>query len=208
MSSEFCNEQYPSSEYHRACERGDIEAAKQELLKEEKRSDNFMGYAFTRACFEGHLELAKWILDMNPSKSIISHRVHMPIMEACRNNKAEVAEWIVSLKPYLYSVKYLKHGKIKATIINNRSTFCDACYDGDLETAKRLLIAKPKMDISKTELNKIFGEACLKGFLELAQWLLSVKPDIDISAKKDFALKSALENGHTEIVAWLTELKA
>lgn len=198
----------PNLEFYKACEMGDIVTAKKELLKEEKLTEDILGYAFSRACFEGHLELVKWILLISPFKAIISHKEHMPIREACRNKKAHVAEWIESLKPHLYAVKHLKNGKVKVTIHNSAKTFYNACFVGDLVTAKMLLIANPKMALSKKELNNTFALSCLKGFLELAQWLLSVKPNIDISWNGDFALKAALEYGHTEIVDWLTEIKA
>ena len=197
-----------SSEFQRACERGEIEKAKEELLKDEKLTQHDIGYAFRIACFQGHLELAKWILEMSPSKSIISFECHEPLLSACRNRKLEVAEWLVSLKPFLYEVRQLESGKLKAIIKNDISVFRHACLVGDLEVAQWSLSEKPRMAITKMELDEIFGVVCLKGFLELAQWLLQVKPKIDISAEKDFALKSAIKHGQTEVVSWLNELKA
>lgn len=195
----------PSSEFHRACESGDIEKAKEELLAEEKLTIHVIGYAFRRACYEGHLELAKWILDMSPKKSsTITFDSHDPFMFACRNKKVEVAEWLVSLKPFLYEVRQLESGKLKAIIKNGHQVFRHACLVGDLEAAQWLLSENPRMAITKMELDEIFGVVCLKGFLELAQWLLSVKPKIDVHADKDFALKSATKNGHLDIIQWLS----
>jgi ankyrin repeat protein len=199
----------PSSLFHRACESGDIEVAKQELLKEKKLKLDIIGSAFSRACFEGQLELAKWILELSPNKSAtISADMYEPLLAACRNKQLEVAEWLVSLKPFLFEVKQLPTGKLKAIVKNDHLAFRHACLTGNLEAAQWILTQKPRMAISRMELEEIFGVACLKGNLEVAQWLLQVKPKIDIHADRDFALKSATKNGHTEVVSWLTEIKA
>jgi hypothetical protein len=197
----------PSSLFHRACESGDIEVAKKELLKENKLTLDVIGHGFTRACFEGHLELAKWILDLSPNKSAtISFEMQEPLLAACRNRQLEVALWLVSLKPFLFEVKQLPTGKIKAIVKNELLAFRRACLIGDLEAAQWLLTQKPRMAISKMELQEIFGVACLKGDLSVAQWLLVAKPNIDIHADHDFAIKSATKNGHTHIIQWISTL--
>lgn len=197
----------PSSEFHRACESGDIEVAKQELLKEKKLKLDIIGQAFSRACFEGQLELAKWILDLSPNKSAtISADMHEPLVSACRNKQLEVAQWLVSLKPFLFEVKQLPTGKLKALVKNDLLAFRRACLIGDLEAAQWILTQKPRMPISRMELQEIFGVACLKGDLAVAQWLFAVKPKIDIHADDDFAIKSATKNGHTHIIQWITTL--
>jgi hypothetical protein len=197
----------PSSKFHRACEKGDIEVAKQELLKEKKMSVDDVAHAFRRACAEGLLELAKWILEMSPSKSIIEHDCHEPLVIACRMRRVEVAEWLVTLKPFTYEVRLLESGKLKGIIRDTHLAFRHACLVGDIEAAQSLLQDHPRMAISKMELEEIFGVVCLKGFLELAKWLLSVKPKINVSADRDFALKSSIKHKQTHVVAWLTELK-
>lgn len=197
----------PSSEFHRACESGDIEVAKQELLKEKKLKLDIIGQAFSRACFEGQLELAKWILDLSPNKSAtISADMHEPLLSACRNRQLEVAEWLVSLKPFLFEVKQLPTGKLKALVKNDLLAFRRACLIGDLEAAQWILTQKPRMAISRMELEEIFGVVCLKGDLAVAQWLLAAKPKIDIHADDDFAIKSATKNGHTHIIQWISTL--
>jgi hypothetical protein len=195
----------PSSEFHRACESGDIEVAKQELLKEKKLKLDTIGHAFSRACFEGQLELAKWILELSPNKSAtISADMHEPLLAACRNRQLEVAEWLVSLKPFLFEVRQLPSGKLTPIVKDHHLAFRHACLVGDLEAAQWLLTQKPRMAISKMELEEIFGVVCLKGHLELAQWLLLVKPKIDIHADHDFALHSATKHQQTHIVQWLS----
>jgi hypothetical protein len=191
-----------SSEFHRACERGDIEVAKQELLKD-FTLDN-IGSAFERACFEGHLEFAQWILDLSTNKSATIGSE--PFVRACRNRQLHVAEWLVSLKPFLFEVRQLPSGKLKPIIKDDHLAFRHACLVGDFEAAQWLLTQKPRMAISKMELEEIFGIACLKGHLELAQWLLLVRPTIDIHYQTDFALHSATKHGQTHIAQWLTTL--
>jgi hypothetical protein len=189
-----------SSEFHRACERGDIEVAKQELLKE--LTLETIGHAFERVCFEGHLEFAKWILELSPNKSATIG--FEPFVRACRNRQLAVAEWLVSLKPFIFELRQLPSGKLTAIIKDHHLAFRHACLTGDLEAAQWLLTQKPRMAISKMELEEIFGVACLKGHLELAQWLLEVRPKIDIHADKDFALHSATKHGQTHIIQWLS----
>jgi hypothetical protein len=199
------NLKMPSSQFHRACERGDIEVAKEELLKG-KLSFDTIGEAFCRACFEGQLELAKWILELSPNSSAtISFSMNEPLIGACRNKQLEVAKWLVSLKPFLFEVKELPNDKLKAIIKNDHLAFRHACLTGDLEAAQWILTEKPRMAIYKMELEEIFGIACSNGHLDIAQWLLEVRPKIDIHANNDFAFESATKNGYTHIIQWLKE---
>ena len=195
----------PSSLFHRACESGDIEVAKKELLKEKKLTLDIIGQSFTRACFEGQLELAKWILDLSPNKSAtIDFEMQEPIFSAQRNRQLEVAQWLVSLKPLLTGIRPSPKHKFKVFIRFHHSAFRHACLTGDLEGAKWILSDRPRMRISKMEWEELFGVACLKGHLEVAQWLLVIKPKFDIHADRDFALRSAKKHKQTHIIEWLS----
>jgi hypothetical protein len=185
-----------TSEFHRACERGDIEVAKQELLKD-FTLDN-IGSAFERVCFEGHLEFAQWILDLSTNKSATIGSE--PFVRACRNRQLHVAEWLVSLKPFLFEVRQLPSGKLKPIIKDHHLAFRCACIVGDFEAAQWLLAQKPRMPISKMEFDEIFAIACINGHLEIAQWLLLVRPKIDIHS----ALHAATKHGQEHIIQWIS----
>ncbi len=187
-----------SSEFHRACERGDIEVAKQELLKD-FTLDN-IGSAFERACFEGHLEFAQWILDLSTNKSATIGSE--PFVRACRNRQLHVAEWLVSLKPFLFEVRQLPSGRLKPIIKDDHLEFRHACFVGDLEAAQWLLAQKHRIPISKREFDEIFAIACINGHVEIARLLLLVRPKIDIHS----ALHAATKHGQAHIIQWITTL--
>jgi len=78
-------------------------------------------YAFRWACYNGHLEVAQWLLikkqDIN-----ISFDNHFAFRNACINGHLEVVKWLQSLSPEKYSFKIVENGQI-SYYVNGNSKF-------------------------------------------------------------------------------------
>jgi ankyrin repeat protein len=64
--------------------------------------------AFRSACINGHLEVAKWLLEEVKPDIDISVEGDQAFRVACENEHSEVAEWLQSLYPKKYSLKIRK----------------------------------------------------------------------------------------------------
>ena len=129
--------------------------------------------AFCLACEYEHLEVAKWLLDIEPLiKQYIDEKLFINL---CEFGKLEVAQWLISVKPDI---------DISA---EDEEAFRFACKRGQLKVAKWLISIKPDIDIS-AECDYAFIISCRNGELEVAKWLLEIKSDID---KREAARKAA-----------------
>jgi hypothetical protein len=176
-------------------------------------------FAFRTACGRGHLEVAKWLISLEPTHGIIDIHTDdkFAFRNACKNGHLEVAKWLHSLEP--------THGKIDIHT-KDEFAFRKACENGHLEVAKWLLSLEPThgpIDIhvddgeandeyvnnKHTHNEYAFVIACANGHLEVVKWLLSLEPThgkIDIHAENDCAFKLACSCGHLEIAQWLLSL--
>jgi ankyrin repeat protein len=120
--------------------------------------------AFRNACYYGHLEVAKWLLQVKPDINN-SFNNEMAFRCACVKGHLEVAKWLLQVK----------------LDINNsyQSAFHLACEYGHLEVAQWLLSMKPDINMSVYN-HYAFRTACVHGSLvrelEVAEWLQSLKP--------------------------------
>ena len=122
--------------------------------------------AFRHACYNKQLDIAKWLLNVNPD-------IHISVFndafqQSCRMGHLDVVEWLISVKPDI-DISF-----------NHDLVFRNACYDGYLDLAKLLIQMKPDIDISVYD-NHLFKDACIEGYfnfkcLEVAKWLQSLKP--------------------------------
>jgi hypothetical protein len=132
--------------FYGACETGDIEVAKQELLKDEITSD-IIGFGFRRACYGHHFELAKMLLFNSPIKASIANGVHRPIIQAYKLKADEVDDWrvdhwIVTLSEYhTYGIRYNENGLLRVTL--KTGIYSGASFVGTLEEAQTQLNANP-----------------------------------------------------------------
>ena len=92
--------------FKRACSKGQFELAKnivnscQQLIHENLTLQN----AFQEACFRGNLEVAKWLVDINPS-ALDDLAFRNVFRDACVFDHLEVARWLVEIRPYHYVLK-------------------------------------------------------------------------------------------------------
>ncbi len=84
-----------------------------------------MEYAFRFACFNGHLPVAQWLLDMKPNINI-SANMDFAFKYACGNGHLPVAQWLFNIKPSI---------NIAA---DDEWVFRSACENGHLHVAQWL----------------------------------------------------------------------
>jgi hypothetical protein len=65
------------------------------------------------ACLYGHLELAKWLLQVKPTINISTLCSHA-FYGSCTYGHLHVAQWLQSLKPYLYVINYDEKGNYES----------------------------------------------------------------------------------------------
>jgi ankyrin repeat protein len=152
---------------------------------------------FKYMCKNGHLEVAKWLLQIKPNISM-SRNYKYAFADACKYGHLELAKWLLEVKPTYAPVIYNEYGYSNA----NHLAFYNVCETGHLEVAQWLLTIKPSINISARNEHS-FRRACENGYLHLAKWLLQIKPTIDIFAVNDYSFRYACENGHLEVAKWL-----
>jgi len=153
---------------------------------------------FRWACENGHLEVAKWLLQLGNEMSspidIHGHDEHA-FRWACANGHLEVAKWL-----------WLLGNEISSPIdihAHDEYVFRCACKEGHLEIAKWLLLLGNEMsspiDIHARD-EYGFECACMNGHLEVAKWLWQlgneISSPIDIHADNEYAFEYACMNGH------------
>jgi len=147
--------------------------------------------AFSFCCDSGYLEIAQWILKVEPNNNFNMDDIFGCV---CMEGRLHVAKWLLEINPDM------------DISIDDEFNFCWACENGHLDVAKWLLEVKSNIDIS-TGNEYAFQTTCRNNHFEIAKWLLEVKPDIDISNDNEEAFKNACDNGHLEIAKWLLEVK-
>ena len=85
--------------------------------------------SFMRACFDGKLELAKWLLDFTPTLDItgnnhcIFRRVMHEVSSFNSTGQIEVAKWLQSLYPEFYEIYPDKRYGYSYTIRTNKEAY-------------------------------------------------------------------------------------
>ncbi len=85
-------------------------------------------YTFRVICSHGHLEVAKWLLEVHPNM-IPNYEFEFAL--TCQNGHLEVAQWLLQINP-----------TINISAINEHA-FRSACFNGHLEVAQWLRSLMP-----------------------------------------------------------------
>ena len=215
-----------------ACGKGDLKKAKEIF---EKGNINIYAdneCAFRWACENGHLEVAKWLIEISETKLICGSsaiasqvdsdprsRSRIIDIHACDENAFRYACWY----GHLHIAKWLLEISVekKFGIINihtcNEFAFRYACCRNHFEVAKWLI------EISETTFHElgiinihIFNEepfrwVCVHSYLEIAKWLLYISKekglgDIDIYVKNEELFRTLCVYNNLKIARWLLTL--
>ena len=116
-----------------ACAVGNLTLVKS-IIDNNKNNTNFSvyfcdDYSFRTACYNGHLEVAKWLLSNYPNIKVFDNFNDNLFQSVCSNGHLDVAKW-------LYSMNSTK------VTDNFQSAFNSACCTGHLDIIKWILSIK------------------------------------------------------------------
>jgi hypothetical protein len=157
--------------------------------------DNSYKNVFKTVCINGHLDVAKWLLQLYPNiirESVLNTSVYSFFGDVCQNGHLEMAKWLHDNYEYFDVDVY-------------RSAFCYACRYGHLDVAKWLVGVKPFLT-KHIHKEQLFISVCKTGQLDVAKWVFTLFPLINkISVLSDAFVKAGLGN-HIHVMLWLLEL--
>ena len=173
-----------SSTFYFICSKGNYNLAKfiydsfdNSLLK--SKLDDF----FRISCYNGHLELARWILSII---NIDIDTIHNIFMLTCEHGHLEIIQWLVG---YCNVVKI------------THKTFNKICEHGHLPVARWLYDNK----YYKNPTNDIYNTACEYGHLDLVIWITSISNNTKIL---DSTFNKLCKKGHYIMAKYLIRTKA
>lgn len=132
ITSIFHKHKYCHDLFEDACYRGRLSIAKFIYDNYEHSASLNYSKALQRACVNGHLKTAKWILSIRSIKINCSRIFQI----ACYHGYIDIAKMILSIDPEIDISK------------NNEEAFRFACLNGHIKMAKWLLRIKPDINIS------------------------------------------------------------
>jgi len=123
-------------------------------------------YAFQEVCYYGNIEMAKWILEINPNINVVKNSKFI-FQHSCYNNYYDMIQWILKINPKLIHTKLYKY-------------LFKYCWDKErINIAKLLLQYNPEMENLinfKDELN----DACVNNNYPRINWILQYIKDFNI----------------------------
>jgi hypothetical protein len=105
--------------------------------------------AFRLACYDGHLQLAQWLLSVKPDINI-SAKDEEAFRSACSGGHLKIAQWLLSIKPDI---------NISA---DGEDAFQYACYYGHLHVAQWLQTLKPYLYIINYNEDGSYKSYCIR----------------------------------------------
>lgn len=188
---------------------------------------NEIGDNFDIACEDGHLCIAKWIVERQEQKvkkgdkiPLFQQSSHMDTTviheysdslfhDVCSNGHIDIAKWLVEL-----CEKYQDRINIHA---ENEQPFRSVCEYGHLDIAKWLIkigeetYGRINIDaISPNNGHTPLLVACMNGRIEIAKWLISLEgtfgTKINIHYNNEYIFYNACMYGKLEACKWLIKL--
>lgn len=155
---------------------------------------------FVKACQNGHIELAKWLIEYAmfiDSPINIHSKKEASFRESCKNGHIEVAKWLTELDKIDIHYDY-------------EDAFTNLCINGDLPSVKWLVEYANSIESPIEYIDSLlFQRISSVGNLEIAKWLInyseSIGSYIDIHYEHDYAFKKSYKNNHREFTLWLLE---
>lgn len=179
------------------CKDGDISRAR---FLYDKDSSVMTEESFNWCCSNGHLDLAKWMLEVSPG---LVNRPSWSLGIVCQYGHLDILQWLLTIYP----------------ITGGGGLFFTSCVFGNLDIAKYLLELDSNFLNAAMPVLDIFVIVCENGHLAVARWLWELLPpsnsnpisnaDKMHNAHFELCIGNVLNrcNGkHDEIVRWLVEV--
>ncbi|XP_053218116.1 ankyrin repeat domain-containing protein 17 isoform X5 [Podarcis raffonei] len=187
-------------------------------------SNEFKESALTLACYKGHLEMVKFLLEAGADQEHKTDEMHTALMEACMDGHVEVARLLLdsgaqvnmpadSFESPLTLAACGGHVELAALLIErgaNLEEVNDEGYTPLMEAAREgheemvaLLLGQGANINAQTEETQetALTLACCGGFLEVADFLIKAGADIELGCSTP--LMEAAQEGHLELVKYL-----
>jgi ankyrin repeat protein len=180
------------TQFESACEKGDLLHA--QIIYETNSNALSIYEAFCNACTNGHICIAKWLHNINPTIDVSSNNEYV-FRWTCFNGHINVAKWLHNIHP-----------AINMSIWNEKC-FRYACGFGHLDIAKWLIEVRPGLSVSSKN-NFALRYACARGHIDVVKYLVSIIPSTDLyatySIKDGYSILGiACYNGHLHIAQYL-----
>ena len=151
---------------------------------------------FTLACQCNHLDIAKFLYDIDPSIDIYVDSCN-PFALACKFNNLEVVKWLIDIEPSVldseefpdYFTESCENGSIETikyilsvkedlfTRIDAKELIKTVSYTSNQDVLKWLL---EKVSISNSDIiDSTFTSACFKGNINIVKYLISIYKDVE-----------------------------
>uniref|UniRef100_A0A8D0GUT8 Ankyrin repeat domain-containing protein 17 n=1 Tax=Sphenodon punctatus TaxID=8508 RepID=A0A8D0GUT8_SPHPU len=187
-------------------------------------SNEFKESALTLACYKGHLEMVRFLLEAGTDQEHKTDEMHTALMEACMDGHVEVARLLLnsgaqvnmpadSFESPLTLAACGGHVELAALLIErgaNLEEVNDEGYTPLMEAAREgheemvaLLLGQGANINAQTEETQetALTLACCGGFLEVADFLIKAGADIELGCSTP--LMEAAQEGHLELVKYL-----
>ena len=133
-------------QFQELCKKGDLQKIKQIYFKNPTTINIFANsyYAFLISCMYGHLEVAKWLLEVKPDINIFAYNKYA-FRWSCYYGHLKVAKWLLKVKPNIN------------ISVEHECSFLDACDFEYLKVAKLLLQHKTQNYYMFAKKNEIYN---------------------------------------------------
>ncbi|MEE6513773.1 hypothetical protein FKM82_021583 [Ascaphus truei] len=187
-------------------------------------SNEFKESALTLACYKGHLDMVRFLLEAGADQEHKTDEMHTALMEACMDGHVEVARLLLdsgaqvnmpadSFESPLTLAACGGHVELAALLIErgaNLEEVNDEGYTPLMEAAREgheemvaLLLAQGANINAQTEETQetALTLACCGGFSEVSDFLIKAGADIELGCSTP--LMEAAQEGHLELVKYL-----
>ncbi|PIK60415.1 putative ankyrin repeat and KH domain-containing protein mask [Apostichopus japonicus] len=187
-------------------------------------STEFKESALTLACYKGHLEMVKFLLDAGADHEHKTDEMHTALMEASMDGHVEVARLLLdhgaqvnmptdSFESPLTLAACGGHTKLASLLLERGANIeevndegytplMEAAREGHEEMVALLLAQNADINAQTEETQETaLTLACCGGFLEVAKFLIEVEADIELGCSTP--LMEASQEGQVELVKFL-----